>query len=705
MKKYLIPRERCMKNLSYLLLLISFTFSFLGCQRLVKQDNNNQESPNIIFILTDDMGWGDLGSFYQNKRKKRHGTSEPWLSTPNLDRLAENGAKLLHHYAGAPVCAPSRASLLLGVTQGHANVRNNQFDKALADNHTISSILKEAGYATAVIGKWGLQGKSSNWPAHPLNRGFDYFLGYMRHGDGHEHYPKEGIYRGRKEVWQNRTNITPKLDKSYTADLWTAAAKHWIIDHEKNKDNEPFFLYLAYDTPHAVMELPTQVYPAGGGLEGGLQWTGETGHMINTASGKVDSWVHPDYANATYDHDNVSSTPEISWPDVYKRYATSTRRIDSGIGDLRKLLEDLEIESNTLIVFSSDNGPTNASYLPESFKPSFFKNYGPFDGIKRDTWEGGVRMPTLAYWPDYIPPGNTINSPNAHYDWLATFADAAGIPAPANTDGVSLIPSLTKSGEQEKSLIYVEYFHKRRTPEYKDFEKERQGLRRKQMQMLRFDDYVGVRYNIKSHSDDFEIYNVAADPGQKHNLNKNQTPEIESLQRKMKNHALQVRIPNKSARRPYDDALVPAVRNVETEQGVKWSAFNGEFPWVPKVSSERASETGFANRPQLFECREHQALLFEGYIDIPEDGKYTFLLETGSPALMRIHEATVINADRGHRNKSNQIKGEIRLEAGLHPFRFTALCTGEIVPGLSLKWKGPGIAKRLIPDNIFVRDK
>ncbi|MGV3510254.1 MAG: sulfatase-like hydrolase/transferase, partial [Sphingobacteriaceae bacterium] len=257
----------------------------------LKSQNSSTEknAPNIIFILTDDLGYGDLGVFYQKQREKANDRSEPWMFTPNLDKLAEQGALLTQQYCAAPVCAPSRASLLLGVSQGHANVRNNQFDRALEDNHTMASVLRQAGYATAAIGKWGLQGNkkwdknASEWPGHPLNRGFDYFFGYMQHGDGHEHYPHEGVYRGKKKVWENRKTVDG-LDKCYTGDLWTAVTKKWILDHKKGKEaNAPFFIFLAYDTPHAVLELPTQAYPAGGGLKGGLQWLGKPGNMINTA--------------------------------------------------------------------------------------------------------------------------------------------------------------------------------------------------------------------------------------------------------------------------------------------------------------------------------------------------------------------------------------------------------------------------------------
>lgn len=700
-----------------LLIFLVLTGFMSGCQKLNKANSETATSakPNIIFILTDDFGWGDLGAFYQNQRKKANDRSEPWQATPNLDRLAASGAQLPHHYTAAPVCAPARASLLLGVSQGHANVRDNQFDKALEDNHTMASVLRKAGYATAAFGKWGLQGDSrwsgngDEWPGHPLNRGFDYFLGYMRHRDGHEHYPKEGIYRGSKEVWQNRTDIASKLDKSYTADLWTAAAKRWIVDHVQNKNNEePFFVYLAYDTPHAVLELPTQAYPGGGGLRGGLQWTGEAGHMINTASGEVDSWVHSDYADATYDDDNDPSTPEVPWPDVYKRYATANRRIDSGVGDITQLLKDLDIDSNTMIVFTSDNGPSKESYLPAQYQPNeptFFDSFGPFDGIKRDTWEGGVRMPTLAYWPDHIPAGRVVNTPSVNYDWLPTFADAAGVPVPARSDGVSLLPSLTGKRIQQEGLVYVEYFNRGITPDYKDFAPQHRGRRRNQMQVLRLGDYVGVRYNIQSSDDDFEIYNVRKDPRETNNLanNPEQSPLIRELQQKMKKKVLQVRMPNTSAPRPYDDELIPPVTGIETTNGIEWKAYDGSFPWVPQVAALDPAESGKAKRP-VIEVREkdNQALYFEGYLNIPSDGSYTFFLSTDTGGLLRIHEAAVIDADFGYTGGTER-EGKIRLKAGLHPFRLYYVRRTKGKSSLKLQWSGPGISKQPVPTDVFVR--
>ncbi|HEX5024269.1 MAG TPA: sulfatase-like hydrolase/transferase, partial [Agriterribacter sp.] len=426
---------------SSLLLIVLLTTGFY---RAIAQQKK-LVPPNIIFILADDMGYGDIGAFYQDLRKQKNDRSEPWMSTPNLDKLATSGVMLTEHYCGAPVCAPSRASLFSGLSQGHANVRDNQFDKALADNYTLGNIMQKAGYVTAAIGKWGLQGEVNgeepNWPAYPLKRGFDYFLGYVRHRDRHEHYPKEGLYREKKQVWENDKNITSVLDKCYTGDLWTAAAKRWIVkQHQKNK-NIPFFLYLGFDTPHATLELPTQQYPSGSGLKGGMQWLDEPGHMITTASGVPDSWIHPDYINATWDDDKNAATPEVAWPETYKRYATAIRRIDDQVGDLMQLLSDLDIDKNTMLVFTSDNGPSQESYLPKEYvsnEADFFNSFGPFDGIKRDVWEGGVRVPTIVVWPSHIKSSWKIKAPSAFYDWLPTFANAAGQPAPAFSDGQTL---------------------------------------------------------------------------------------------------------------------------------------------------------------------------------------------------------------------------------------------------------------------------
>lgn len=669
--------------------------------------------PNIIFILTDDLGWGDLGVFYQNSRRAANVRSRPWEMTPNLDKLAASGALLHDHYCAAPVCAPSRASILLGLSQGHANVRDNQFDKALENNHTLATVLDQAGYETVAVGKWGLQGNGpgetdpATWPAFPTRRGFHQFFGYARHKDGHEHYPKEALYaedHRPKQVWDGTNDVTPSLDKCYTADLWTAWAKHWVAEHERTNSAQPFFMYLAYDTPHAVTELPTQAYPSGAGQHGGLQWLGTPGHMISTASGQIDSWIDPDYRDATYDNDQNPATPEVPWPDVDKRYATAVGRIDRAVGDIEQLLQDLHIDQNTLVIFSSDNGPSIESYLPRRpLRADFFDSFGPFDGIKRDCWEGGERVPTLASWPGHIPAGKVIATPSISYDWLRTFAEAAGVPAPAETDGVSLLPELTGQGVQrDRGYLYVEYFEGGRTPNYQDFAPSHRGRLRRQMQTIYLHDFVGVRYDIQSQADPFEIYNVRVDPKETNNL----AAAMPDLENRMKTMVLQVRRPDSSAPRPYDNELIPAVSPIPKINGIEWKAFEGDYPWTPDFETLNSVAAGVGNHPDLEKrTRDNDiGMFFTGYLNIPADGEYTFYLEADSGAVLRIHDATVIDADFGY-SGSREVSGGVRLQAGLHPFRLYYARTNSGTPSLKFSWSGPNIPKQIIPDTVFRRGR
>ena len=659
--------------------------------------------PNILFILTDDLGYGDIGVFWQNQRRAANRHDEPFHSTPHLDRMAAEGMRFTDHYCPAPVCAPSRASLLLGVHQGHANVRDNQFDKALENNHTLATVLKQAGYATAAIGKYGLQGPENlapDWPAHPLNRGFDYYYGYMRHADGHEHYPKEGLYRGAKQVWENRKEVSADLDKCYTADLWTARAKEWIIEHNRQTPKQPFFMYLAYDTPHATLELPTRAYPAGGGLRGGLQWLGKPGAMINTAGGKIDSWYHPQYAAATWDNDKDPATPEAPWPDVYKRYATCVRRIDDCVGDLFQLLKDLNIDSNTLVVFTSDNGPSIESYLKEPYAPTFFGSYGPFDGIKRDCWEGGLRVPTIVRWPAAVPKNAVSALPSSSPDWMPTFAEMAGLPAPARSDGVSLLPTLTGKGRQQTPTVYIEYFEGGRTPQFAEFEPAHRGRVRRQMQAVRSGRYVGVRYNIATHADDFEIYDAVADPKEAHNLAGN--PKFAALQRQFKDTVLRLRRPGGGVARPYDDVPIPAAEPKTAQPGVHYAVYTGTVPWAPQFDGLTPSTTGESPMPDPAAGPKGRpfSMLITGFLKAPADGEYTLILAADTEALLRIHEATVIDADFGY-VAGREISETIRLKAGMHPFRLAYTHRGNGAPMLDLRWKGPGIEAQPIPAAAF----
>jgi arylsulfatase A-like enzyme len=634
-------------------------------------DTNAQKTtpkkPNIIFILTDDLGVGDVGVFFQNQRAKANNRSEPFTLTPQLDQMAANGAILANSYCAAPVCAPSRASILTGQSQGHANVRDNQFDKALADTYTLGNVFQKIGYATIAIGKWGLQGtgKTENWPAHPLNRGFDQYYGYMRHGDGHEHYPKEGIYRGKKQVWDNRTEVSAGLDNCYTGDLFTARAKEYIIKQQQAKPNQPFLMYLAYDTPHAVLELPTGPYPQGGGLNGGLKWIGKPGEMINTANGKPDSWMDPAYANATYDDDKNPATAEVPWPDTYKRYATSTKRIDAEVGDLLQLLADLKIDDNTLVVFSSDNGPSIESYLKQPYQADFFNAFGTFDGIKRDVLEGGMRMPVIAQWKNHIKPGSVVKQPNISYDWLPTFLDAAQIVAPAISDGVSILPSLLGKEAQNNRILYSEYFEGGKTPSYEEYAQNNRGRLRKQMQFLRKDDIVGIRYNIQSADDDFELYDVNSDPQERNNLASNS--KYVNLQKEFKASALQMRRADTDAKRPYDTAYIPSVDVAKPLEGWTAKTYTSTALWVPNVSTLKPVKTSITNGFGALKSKE-KIIGYTGYIKVPVDGEYKITFKTDGKAMLRLHQMQLFDADRGYAS-GTELKTSLKLKAGYHPIQ------------------------------------
>src|SRR5690606_4230523 len=301
------------------------------------------------------------------------------------------------------------------------------------------------------------------------------------------------------------------------------------------------------------------------------------------------------YARATYDHDGDAATQEIPWPDVYKRYASINYRIDEQIADILQLLEDLKIDEQTLVVFTSDNGTSIESYLPgRPYEADFFQGFGPFDGIKRDLYEGGLRVPTIVRWPGTVAPNTVINSASISYDWLPTFADIAGLPAPVRSDGVSLLPSLRAEGEQAESLVYAEYFHPGAMPAYTAFAPAHRGRRRNQMQMIQVDGLIGVRYDVQSASDDFEIYDVVSDPGQTRNLALGKA----DVQQRMKERVLQLRVADTSAARPYDDAFIPALHGIDAgvhaPPEVKF--YTVKTSWLPRVDGTGAEAVTSVNK-------------------------------------------------------------------------------------------------------------
>ena len=654
--------------------------------------------PNVIFILVDDMGWGDLDSNWsQQKLNGRTVDRKNEFKTPALSALAREGIQLRRHYSAAPVCAPARASLLLGVHQGNSRVvRNNRFDHPIEDSHTLGTVMRDAGYDTAAIGKWGV----------------------LDHLAGHFHYPSESRdifeYNGyaSNPEWKNIKDKVPQT--AYSTDLFAARAKQWIVDQRKSarKTGKPFFLYLAFPAPHGNLVVPGTPYPSGGGLKGGLQWVKKNGtESVNTAfdakaEKDKDTYIYPD--NARFPNE------------VAKRHSTMIRRVDDAVADLIHLLKDLKIDNDTMIVFTSDNGPHNEGGADPKHRhgaqnPQFFKSYGMMDGIKRDCWEGGMRVPTLVRWPARIPKGQISLQPGQFHDWLATLADAAGVPVPARSDGVSLLPTLTGHADQQKpGIIYSEYNVGGKTPGYKDFLGEHKGAERGQQQIVFVDGLKGLRMGVKDADKDFMIFDTLNDPQESKDLASSK-PE---LQARMKAAALSNRRASLPSKTVFDTALVPAVETKgAASPGLKWSLYEGEFPWVPdfRQLKKQAAAHGVAPSPSVkMNGPRKRGVELTGYVKVPADGEYTFYLSTdankGSKAFVRLHGMELIDADKTYEPGSEvssdlgDRKNPVYLKAGLHPIRIGYVGNAGPASKLVLKWQGPGLSKQEIPASAFSHD-
>lgn len=605
-------------------LLLALSLSFFRPFRAAAE--SPRKKPNVIFILCDDMGYGDFGANWQNQRP----AGEPRLLTPNLDEMASEGMRLTCHYSSCPVCAPSRASLMTGLTQGHCNVRDNEFDKPIDPGPTLGSVMQAAGYYTAAIGKWGLGGKEAPWPAHPLKMGFNEYYGCLRHGWCHDHYADNNGH-----IYDGYNPITSGLDHDYDNDLYTARAKKMIEEHASS--NQPFFLYLAFTLPHFGMQLPPGPYPQGGGLHGGVQWP------LDEAHERKNSYIFPDFR-------------EKDWPRNEKTFASMIHRIDDNVGDVLQLLKDENIDNNTLVIFTSDNGPHN-----EGNDPRFFGSWGPFDGIKRDLFEGGMREPTIIHWPGHVPAGSKSDEPTVQYDWMATFCNLTGLPAPAITDGLSILPTITGHGneQQHHPYLYFEYQGPDTGAVTKEILARHDYTTRGQMQAVRVGDMVGVRYDIKTPSDPLELYNVKTDLHENHNLAKDRV--YAPLLAKMQTLLVTSREPIADAPRPYDDVPMPAVPAPNKTGGIQFAIFQGHWPWLPDFRSMKPAKSGVAKTLSATAGAEAQ---FTGFIDVPADGDYRF--DADSPCDLWIHDGLII------RDTDNQNAGAVKLKAGWHPLRLAA---------------------------------
>jgi len=457
-----------------MLKLISIISCLLLSFALCAQQKSSR--PNIIYIYADDLGFGELGAYGQKK-----------IRTPNLNKLAQEGMRFTNHYTGAPVCAPARAILLTGMHSGHAYIRGNyelgEFDDAHEGGQmplpkgsfTIGHLLQKAGYSTAAIGKWGLGMNKTT--GDPALQGFDYFYGYLDQKQAHNHYPTHLWENGR---WDSLNNppiyVHTPIDshendpaafnkfkgKDYAMDRMVTKSMDFIQKHQK----QPFFLYLAFPSPHLSLQVPDAALKEYAGSFDDQPYRGEKGYAANR------------YPRATY--------------------AAMITYMDKQIGLLLEKLRSLHLDKNTLIFFSSDNGTT---FDVGGVDADFFNSVAGLRGRKQDLYEGGIREPFIAWWPGRIPAGKTSALVSAQYDLLATLAELTR-QQPPPTDGISFLPTLLgKPGQQLHDWLYFEF-------------PEKSG-----QVAIRMGKWKGVKSNMKKdpHSA-WEIYDLESDEAESINL-------------------------------------------------------------------------------------------------------------------------------------------------------------------------------------------
>jgi arylsulfatase A-like enzyme len=390
--------------------------------------------PNIIFILADDLGYGDLGCYGQTR-----------IQTPNLDRLAAEGTRFTQCYAGSTVCAPSRACLMTGRHTGHTRIRGNAPVSLQPEDVTVAEVLRQAGYTNGVIGKWGLG--LQNTPGIPTRQGFDEWLGYLSQTHAHDYYPTQ--------LWRNADALM--LEQNfynykglYSHDFFTEAATNFIRIYKYR----PFFLYLAYTIPHANNELRDQ----------GMQVP----------------------SDEPYSREN--------WPPPEKNKAAMITRLDADVGRILAELKRQKIDTNTILFFSSDNGP----HREGGVKPEFFNSSGPLRGIKRDLYEGGIRVPMIVRWPGRVPAGRVSDQVWAFWDFLPTAAELAGVKPPPGIDGISMRPALLGQKQTNQHEFLYWEFHERGSK-----------------QAVRKGDWKGIRLEPGK---PLELYDLKTDPGETNNV-------------------------------------------------------------------------------------------------------------------------------------------------------------------------------------------
>ena len=430
-----------------------------GCGSVTK---TVEEKPNIIYILADDLGYGDLSCYGQKN-----------FSTPNIDKLAASGMLFTQHYAGCTVCAPSRSALLTGQHTGHTPVRGNMEIQPEgqhplpANTVTIAKLLKGAGYKTAAFGKWGLGFPGSE--GSPNNQGFDEFLGYNCQRLSHHYYPWH--------IWNNDEKMVLVENEGQKTGIYAPILIHerTLAFIEENKD-EPFFLYVPSLIPHAEMFAPEEYMERFRG-----KFLPEMSyHGVDSGRG---------FRLGAYG----------SQPEAHAAFAAMITLLDEQVGEILDKVKELGLEEKTIIIFSSDNGP----HREGGADPDYFDSNGTYTGYKRDLTEGGIRVPMIASWPGKIKEGSRSDLPSAFWDMFPTFAQLAGVEVPENIDGISILPTLLGEKEQKKHEYLYWEFH------------EGGG----KQAVLYKGKWKGIRLDVRENPDGpIALYNVVDDPAEQINI-------------------------------------------------------------------------------------------------------------------------------------------------------------------------------------------
>jgi len=435
-------------------------YGLFACKSQPKE-TSAPEKPNIVYILADDLGYGDLSCYGQTH-----------FQTPNIDKMAAGGMLFTDFYSGTTVCAPSRSSLMTGQHTGHTPIRGNKEWQPegqwpmKSDAVTVAEVLKQAGYVTGAFGKWGLGFVGTE--GDPNLQGFDEFYGYNCQRLAHNYYPGH--------LWDNQQKV--EIPEN-SGDKFEVYAPHLIHQRalqfiEKNKD-KPFFLYYPTTIPHAELLLPEE----------------------NLAEFRGKFPPEKAFKGAEPGENGFREGPYGTQPESHAAFAAMVTLLDKQVGEVFAKLKELGLEKNTLVIFTSDNGP----HLEGGADPDFFDSNGPLKGYKRDLYEGGIRVPMIAYWEGKIVAGTKSDHASAFWDFLPTVAEMAGIQAPENIDGVSFLPALLGKEQKQHDYMYWE-FHEMGG---------RKALRKGEWKLVQYDVFAPEKTTT-------ELYDLSTDIGEEKNV-------------------------------------------------------------------------------------------------------------------------------------------------------------------------------------------